>query len=102
MPTKNTVKQFIEGGYYHVYNRGIEKRQIFKNDQDYGVFLKIIKSLLTDSEAPDFSNEIDLIGYCLMPNHFHLFLSQKSPDGMTKFVKSLSTRYSMYFNARYK
>ena len=120
MPQKNSRKEYGAGGYYHIYNRGVEKRVIFLDEQDYKVFLGYIKLYLTlpnlqgqalqddkgktipPSKAPkNFVDEIELIAYCLMPNHFHLFIKQNTDRGMAKFMQSLIQRYVMYFNKRY-
>ena len=128
MPAKNSRKTYAANGYYHLYNRGVEKRTIFQDQQDYGVFLSYLKEyLLPKDEAelhkklsdPDssyqdrdkvlkqlrlnnFNQEITLLAYCLMPNHFHFFLKQKSMGAIDKFMNSLGTRYTMYFNRKYK
>lgn len=124
MPAKNVVKQYLEDGYYHIYNRGVEKREIFLDDQDYRVFLHLLKFYLSPpdplNEHP-LSNlsltgfnpvrlrplktlfgEIELLAYCLMPNHFHFLVKQRSIDGITQLLRKLSTTFSMYFNSRYK
>jgi putative transposase len=120
VPAKNVIKLYAENGYYHLYNRGVEKRIIFQDDQDYKVFLGYLKTLLEPPtpiemrtvtigaylfEAPkrplnNFNKEIELLSYCLMPNHFHLLLKQNSSRGIESFMRSLITRYSMYFNKR--
>lgn len=124
MPGRNTIKVYVKNGFYHVYNRGVEKRIIFEDDQDYKVFLKYLKEAL--SSPPDinltkinislqggsfkgvprqpknFQKEIELLAFCLMPNHFHLLLHQTNPESMESFMRSIITRYSMYFNKRYK
>lgn len=128
MPAKNSRKQYLENGYYHIYNRGVEKRKIFLDKQDYGVFLSYLKEYLVkknekkfqeklaDVNTPwvekdkilkqlrlnNFFNEVILLAYCLMPNHFHFFVKQKSAGSIDKFMNSLCTRYTMYFNRRYK
>lgn len=118
MPSKNTVKIYLENGYYHVYNRGVEKREIFLDEQDCVVFLHYIRMYLSpieelqNSVQPgmrilrfiplNLSNEINLISFALMPNHIHLQLKQISKDGVTKFMRRLSTSYAMYFNKKYK
>ncbi len=124
MPAKNIIKISIKDGYYHIYNRGVEKRTIFEDDQDYRVFLKYLKTSLTKPPDPNkfavnvtfkgstfkgvprlpknFHKKIKLVAYCLMPNHFHLLLQQKEQGAMKSFMQSLLTRYSMYFNKRYK
>ena len=128
MPTKNSKKTYTENGYYHIYNRGVEKRVIFLDQQDYAVFLSYLKDYLTpknekqlhemlsypnvSSKEKDkilkllllnnFSHEITLFAYCLMPNHFHFFVKQTSSNAIDKFMNSLATRYTMYFNKKYK
>lgn len=104
MPAKNSVKQFIENGYYHLYNRGVEKRDIFLDDQDYSVFLSYIKQYLEPqigSDPKSLAEEVDLIAFCLMPNHFHFIAKQKTIDGITKFIRAICTNYVMYFNKKY-
>lgn len=122
MPSRNTIKQYVENRYYHVYNRGVDKRIIFMDDQDYRVFLHLLKYYLSPLENQSnhpltdltgfipvrlrilepLSDEVDLIAYCLMPNHFHLLVKQNSKNGVTKLLRKISTTYSMYFNKRYK
>lgn len=115
MPPKNSLKNYSSESYYHIYNRGVAKQPIFLDDQDYKTFLSYLKLYLT---APDlqglslkvspsrklknFSEELYLLAYCLLPNHFHLFLFQKQPKTMAEFIRSLGTKYSMYFNKKYK
>jgi len=116
MPQKNSVKQYLKNGYYHVYNRGVEKRSIFLDTQDYQVFLRFLKEYLLPPKHPDlialqglnprrtaknYFADIELLCYCLMPNHFHLELRQKSDLGLQSFMKALLTNYSMYFNRKY-
>lgn len=128
MPSRNATKQYVEDGYYHIYNRGVEKRIIFQDDQDYGVFLSYLKDYLlpkdtkllteglADPKTPpkekdrilklirlnNFNEDITLLAYCLMPNHFHFLLKQKKPSSIDKFMNSLGTRYTMYFNRKNK
>lgn len=117
MPGKNSRKQYIAGGYYHIYNRGVDKRKIFQDEKDYAVFLRFLKEYLLPPDHPDLvalheintrrfpincSDDIDLLAYCLMPNHFHLFVRQKTPEGLKSFMKALATNYVMYFNHKYK
>ena len=107
MPAKNSVKKFVENGYYHLYNRGVEKRNIFLDEHDYAVFLSLLKRYLDPtiaykgSDPHPLSKEIDLLVFCLMPNHFHLFAKQKTITGITKLIRALCTNYVMYFNKKY-
>lgn len=110
MPARNLIKYYLPNSIYHIYNRGVEKRIIFSDDQDYNVFLGYIKEYLTQSQGETlkfrdysgkFIDEIKLLAFCLMPNHFHLLIKQKNKDSMKKFTQALFTRYSMYFNKKY-
>ncbi len=118
MPARNVVKTYVSGGVYHIYNRGVEKRTIFEDTYDYRVFEHYLKeALLCPSELTvevkglsfqavrrpvrNYNGTIDLLAYCLMPNHFHLLIQQKSDRVIDSFMRSLSTRYSMYFNNKY-
>ena len=116
MPAKNTLKPYVENAYYHLYNRGVEKRIIFQDDQDYRVFLYYLKIYLSPPEVGkgdsftsmprrrplnNFHQIITLLCYCLMPNHFHLLLHQKPANGIEQFLRSLGTKYVQYFNKRY-
>lgn len=81
------------------------------DDQDYNVFLSYIKEYLSPIQQGDtlryrdlsgkYFGEISLLGFCLMPNHYHLLIKQKDKDSIKNFTRSLFTRYSMYFNKRY-
>lgn len=109
MPAKNTVKQFIENGYYHVYNRGVEKRNIFLDKQDYAVFLNYLKKYLDPILGSDplwkrksLYQEVELLAFCLMPNHFHLLIKPLTLTGLTKLMRAVCTNYVMYFNAKYE
>lgn len=101
MPAKNSVKIYLENGYYHIYNRGVSKSEIFHEDQDYKVFLHYLEKYLDPYSRHSFASEVKLLAYCLMPNHFHLFINQITRNGIIKFMRSLSISYAMYFNKKY-
>lgn len=105
-------EKFINDYYYHVYNRGVEKRTIFKNKEDYQVFLEIlIYYLVPEKKWPDnifsrkpqvkISQSAKLLCFCLMPNHFHLIVKQDKKDGIRALMHALGITYSMYFNKKY-
>lgn len=113
MPSKNSLKIYVENGIYHVYNRGVEKRIIFQDEQDYKVFLSYLKQYLSPESSlqgqslqtrrpKNHSSKIKLLVFCLMPNHFHMMIEQTDKNAISSFMKSLLTRYSMYFNRKYK
>lgn len=122
------MKVYKEGGSYHIYNMGVERRKIFQDQEDYSVFLTYLKEYLTPKDEValqakyecrlttsaekrkilktlklnNLSGEIILLAYSLMPSHFHLLVKQKSAGAIDKFMNSLGTRYTMYFNKKYK
>jgi len=110
MPVKNVYKEYVPQSYYHIYNRGVNKADIFHDDKDYAVFLSLLKRYLDDEiekrpnrePYPNYHNQIELLAFCLMKNHFHLFIYQQSAESITEFMKSLSVAYSMYFNKQHK
>lgn len=119
MPTRNTIKTYIEGGYYHIYNRGVDKRKIFTDKKDCAVFLYYLKLYLSSPEklqksehiSPrmlykifnlNLSQEVDLISFALMPNHFHLQVKQHTQKGIEKLMRRVSTGYVQYFNNRFE
>jgi len=116
MPSRHIVKTYIENGYYHIYNRGVEKRLIFQDREDYTKFLYLLKIYLTNPEIlrneypllrinivdKNLFEEIDLLAFCLMPNHFHLLVYQKQKDSITKLLRQICTAYVIYFNKKFE
>ena len=101
--------------YYHIYNRGVEKRKLFLDTKDYIRFVKLLylcngsRSFEIRQMPPgnpfdwDHGKQlVDIGAYCLMPNHFHLLLYEIKEGGITKFLHKLQTSYAMYFNKKYK
>lgn len=127
MAAKNSVKTYTPNTFYHVYNRGVEKRKIFIDDQDFSVFLSYLHTYLTPKDEQllqsiiasiratrqekdqaikqlrlkNYASQLELHCYALLPNHFHLLLYQNE-SVINRFMNSLGTRYSMYFNRKYK
>ena len=112
---------FVTGEYYHIYNRGIDKRVIFKSHRDYERFMMLLylgnsnESFRLDNifnkEKQSFKEILVLekgkpivsIGaWCLMSNHFHLLIRQEVDGGITKFMRKLGVGYSMFFNIKYQ
>ncbi len=113
-----------EGEYFHVFNRGVEKRRIFLDDKDRWRFItllivsqgsvtfdqtarlvplvahfKLDNKLLKDVLR---TRHIELVNFCLMSNHFHLILMEKKDGGISKFMQRVADAYTKYFNIRYK
>ena len=119
MTTRQTP--FVIGEFYHIYNRGNSKQQIFLDNQDYERFIKLLylcnstKSIrfredIVDQkiDAYDFDRGEPLVSigaWVLMPNHFHLYITisprcHLGDDALSFFMKKLCTGYSMYFNKK--
>lgn len=119
--------KFQNGYYYHIFNRGVDKRQVFMDEKDYSRFLRgmrefnreeTIDSLYrldqlkrkakkeTGEEAKllrlpsNRSSLASIIAYCLNPNHFHLLIQQTKDKGIERFMHKLSTGYTRYFNEK--
>ncbi len=111
--------EFSIGEFYHIYNRGTDKRIIFKHKSDHLRFMVLLylcnSNLKVDlgdhlrqgrtlSDMFDLDrNEtlVDIGTYCLMPNHFHILVKEKMEGGISLFMQKLTTAYSMYFNKKY-
>ena len=111
----NRKISFAEGEYYHIYCRGVEKRNIFLNNKDRERFQALL--FLCNGTKPviyrlvqgstlyqaDIGKKIVAVGaYELMPNHIHLLIKEISQNGITQFMRKVNTAYSMYFNKKYK
>ena len=104
------------GEYYHVFNRGVDKRQIFMDGSDTARFFRCMQvfnsispigSLLEFNTAnSDLKEEgerlVAIVAFCLNPNHYHFILRQEVDGGISEFMKRLSGGYTMYFNEKYK
>jgi putative transposase len=112
VPQKNTIKEYAPESYYHVYSRGTNKQPIFLDKRDYDYFISLLERYLSSAQKfsrkdgvayPTYRDDIQLEAYCLMRNHFH-FLIYTNHDGelLGRFMASLKTSYSMYFNLRHK
>ncbi len=102
---------FAEGEYYHVYNRGVEKRDIFITQRDRVRFQRmlylangsspVVYRLVQSRALNDIhvgERKVAIGAYVLMPNHFHLLVRETKEGGLTDFMQKLSTAYSKYFN----
>jgi putative transposase len=120
--------KFIENKIYHIYNRGVEKREIFMEDGDYFRFIhdlfefndespvintcyyfnpktmkvenRYLKKLKAEKKPRKLL--VEILIFTLMPNHFHLLIKQKKNGGVVKFMQKLGTGYTNYFNKKYE
>jgi putative transposase len=112
---------FTEKEFYHIYNRGVDKRIIFSDQNDFGRFLQGMDmfnsientgSIYEKTYVSRFGRRasknketkalVNIIAYCLNPNHYHFILEQIEERGIEKFMHKLGTGYSKYFNTKYK
>lgn len=122
MPIRFTP--LVNDQYYHVYNRGVAYQPIFFSVRDYERFLLCLsyyrfnnlpfrlskllqipneehQQLLTNLEATN-DLVVDVIAFCLMPNHFHLLIQQKLEAGISKFMRQITDSFTRYFNTKYR
>jgi REP element-mobilizing transposase RayT len=108
--TASRHKQYAPDSYYHIYARGLNKQEIFLDEDDYSAFLNMVKILLSPEKTIDaygrvqtnFSDGLELLTYALMPNHFHMLVYQSENErSIVDFMRSLMTRYGKYFNKKY-
>lgn len=111
---------FAVGEYYHVYNRGVDKRIIFEDDYDMRRFyegllefnvpepigslyeLSFAKKLGSLASKPGEEKLVSIVAHCASPNHFHLLLRQEAENGIEKLMHRVGTGYTKYFNNKYK
>ena len=116
LPSMRNI-QFISGEYYHIFNRGNNKRAIFLDKYDLNRFFLSMREFNTDKPIGSiyersFRKEesglikdkkiVDFICYCLNPNHFHFAIKQVGDNGIIKFMHRLGTGYTKYFNQKYE
>lgn len=109
MPSRNVIKDFVKGGIYHVYNRGVENRPIFMDPLDYSVMMGRMADVLSrnSKKKPQISRlknhnaDVDMLAFSLMPTHYNFLVKIKKKDGLSSFMRTLMTSYSMYFNTKY-
>jgi len=106
---------------YHVLNRGVDKRKIFLDKQDYSRFIhdlfvfnnqKIInttfrafgKFQMNDLASRTLPRKllVNVYAFCIMPNHYHLLLNPRIENGISRFMRKLDMGYAKYFNQKYK
>jgi len=112
----------VTNQYYHVYNRGVDKRDIFMNKADLDRFALSVKEFnvvrpigsikerlieLKESSGESSGVQhpqplISIVCYCLNPNHFHFILKQEIEGGISEFLKRLLGGYTNYFNLVHK
>lgn len=92
---------------YHIYNRGVDRRTIFHSPNHFQRFVNTIDRILSTGSATPrpvydqsqaLNRHIDILAYCLMPNHYHFLIRQSQNVGITRFMQQLNTSYTKYIN----
>lgn len=114
MPSRREA--LVNNEYYHILNRGISEQNIFKYDHDYVRFSDCLKEFNTTepttiqlaklrSRTPKLKQPppklVEILCYCLLPNHFHLVLKQLRENGITEFMRKIGSGYTNFFNLNY-
>src|SRR3989338_8914297 len=110
--------KFVNGEFYHICNRGVDKRKIFGNQYDVQRFLQSMDEFNTINPigslyessflSPEVKNKrknkklVNFIAYCLNPNHYHFILEQLVENGISQFMHKLGGGYSWFFNKKYQ
>ncbi len=124
MPAQNPENMGKRETYCHIYNKGVEERKLYNDQEDYEVFLSYLADYLTtptdkENTKKDFTvngrtfrgiphqpknyfNKVELLAYNLMPNHFHLLVHEIVAGSLEKLIRSLCTRYAIYYNKKYQ
>lgn len=116
----------VSGEIYHIYNRGVDKRDIFMDDEDRIRFIHDLFEFNDSNPSPNINNIlnykkvkslevglpnikreprkvlVEILAFCMMDNHFHLIVRQKTENGITEFMRKLGTGYTNYFNQKYE
>ena len=116
-------REIVTGEIFHVLNRGVDNREIFLEEEDYFRFIHNLFEFndpspvfnlsyyLNRLQSIDFVNQyikkprkliVEILAFCLMPNHFHLLLRQREEGGLTKFMRKIGVGYANYFNQKYQ
>ncbi|MEA1929674.1 MAG: transposase [Patescibacteria group bacterium] len=115
------------GECYHLYNRGNNKQNIFRDNRDRARLLFLLIGLQSELSFKNISRlvsaltkrpklilnarvvsevsaarYVDLISFVLMPNHFHLIVFERKEGGIAKYMQRALNAYTKYFNTRYK
>jgi len=110
MPGRNIVKVLINDSFYHLYNRGVNRAEIFIDNEDYSYFEWLLARNLNSQPLKDargrrynsLYGSVELNAYCLMPNHFHFLTYRLQQSGTSKLMHTLALSYAGYFNKKYK
>ena len=120
MPPRKTL--LVTDEFYHIFNRGVASQPTFLSKRDYQRMMEIIPFYRNDSLPFKYSkflslpireraivwekivkrrdSLVEIIAYCLMPNHFHFLLKQTKENGIRRFIGNVVNSYTKYFNTK--
>lgn len=120
MPSNRKIV-FANGEYYHLFNRGVERRPVFTNRREFSRSVDLINfyrfnkpplryskySALEEEQRRNFlaslaEKAVEIIAFCLMSNHFHFLIKQVKDGGTSKFMANFMNSYTKYFNTKYQ
>jgi putative transposase len=110
MPSRNTRRQDAAESFHHIYARGICKANIFHDSNDKDYFLYLLSRHLSITPTvnkqgyiyPHFREQVELLAYCLMDNHFHMLFYQARQGVLSELMQSILSAYTAYSNRKYK
>ncbi|PIS15883.1 hypothetical protein COT62_01330 [Candidatus Roizmanbacteria bacterium CG09_land_8_20_14_0_10_41_9] len=122
MPSRKDI--FVNGGFYHIFNKTLDKRDLFQLKEMSQIFLHLMVYYRSCSSRIRFSHyrrlplptrkmidkkirnkknyKVEILAYCLMPNHFHFLLKQKRNNGVIRFMSDTVNSITRYYNEKYK
>jgi len=116
-------EQFVTGEYYHVFNRGVDRSTVFRNSHDYQFFLSalefyhyrespmrfsmfrrlnIVTASVARSRLEKSGNNVSVLAYAFMPNHFHLLVRQDIENGIHQFLFKALNSFAKYLNTKHR
>ncbi len=109
---------FVTGETYHIYNRGVAKQPLFRDESDFLQFLlglsfyreskpetslataKKLQSVDEQTQGEPDQPLVEILAFCLMPNHFHLLVRQTTNGGISTFMSRVLNSFTRYANTR--
>lgn len=120
MPSNRKIV-LANGEYYHLFNRGVERRPVFMNRREFSRAIELVNFYRFDKPPLRYSkylalNEkqrqnflsslkeksVEIVAFCLMNNHFHFLVKQIKDHGVSKFMANFMNSYTKYFNTKYQ
>ena len=113
MPMARKIIPLVTGEKYHLFNRGVDKRTVFEDKTDFLRFYQTLSLFNTEDPIVNYSSAlvqrcdtskklVQIESYCLLPNHFHLLVTQLIDGGISEFMKRVSVGHTGYFNEKYE